>query len=70
MNDSNHVMRNLVEMGKEHGFLTLEQISRSLSSTRMKSEQVDELMRTLDELGIEVVDRKKPQAAPTSGRER
>jgi RNA polymerase primary sigma factor len=70
MNDSNHVMRNLVEMGKEHGFLTLEQISRSLSSSRMKSEQVDELMRTLDELGIEVVDRKKPQAAPSSGRER
>ncbi len=70
MNDSNHVMRNLVEMGKEHGFLTLEQISRSLSSARMKSEQVDELMRTLDELGIEVVDRKKPQAAPSSGRER
>ncbi len=70
MNDGNHVMRNLIEMGKEHGFLTLEQISRSLSSARMKSEQVDELMRTLDELGIEVVDRKKPQAVPQTGRER
>ncbi len=59
--ESSQVVRNLIEIGKEHGFLTLEQISRSLSAARMRSEEVDGLMKTLDELGIEVVDRRKAQ---------
>ncbi|MDE2313375.1 MAG: sigma-70 family RNA polymerase sigma factor [Elusimicrobia bacterium] len=66
---ASQAMRNLVDLGKEHGYLTLEQISRSLSMANMSSEEVDDLMSTLEDLGIEVVDRKKPAAA-SSGRER
>ena len=63
--------KNLIEMGKEHGYLTLEEISRSLTMSNMKSEEVDELMSTLEDLGIEVVDRKGPKpAAPLPERER
>lgn len=52
-------LRDLVELGKEHGYLTLEEINRSLTTASMSSEEIDSLMTTLEDLGIEVVDRKK-----------
>jgi RNA polymerase primary sigma factor len=56
---ASQAMKNLIELGKEHGYLTLEEVSRSLSTSNMSSEEVDELMSTLEDLGIEVVDRKR-----------
>jgi len=61
---ASQAMKNLIDLGKEHGYLTLEEISRSLSMSNMNSEEVDELMSTLEDLGIEVVDRKKTAVAP------
>ena len=52
-------LRDLIELGKEHGYLTLEEINRSLTTASMSSEEIDGLMTTLEDLGIEVVDRKK-----------
>ena len=52
-------LRDLVELGKEHGYLTLEEINRSLTTASMSSDEIDGLMTTLEDLGIEVVDRKK-----------
>jgi RNA polymerase primary sigma factor len=63
-------MKNLIDLGKEHGYLTLEEISRSLSMSNMNGEEVDELMSTLEDLGIEVVDRKKATVAPVLEKER
>ena len=68
--EASQAMKNLIDLGKEHGYLTLEEISRSLSVSHMNSEQVDELMGTLEDLGIEVVDRKKASLAPSVERER
>ncbi len=69
---TSQAMKNLIGLGKEHGYLTLEEISRTVSAANMKSEEMDELMTALEDLGIEVVDRKKPTvaAAPERGRER
>ncbi len=67
---ASQAMKNLIELGKEHGYLTLEEISRSLTVSNMKSEEVDELMSTLEDLGIEVVDRKKTAVAPVVEKER
>ena len=53
----------LIEMGKEHGYLTLEEINRSLTAANMSSEEIDGLMATLEDLGIEVVNRKKLKVA-------
>lgn len=52
-------LRELIELGKEYGYITLEEINRSLTSASMSSEEIDNLMTTLEDLGIEVVDRKK-----------
>lgn len=56
---SKAALRDLIELGKEHGYLTLEEINRSLTTASMSSDEVDGLMTTLEDLGIEVVDRKK-----------
>ncbi|MBI4056445.1 MAG: sigma-70 family RNA polymerase sigma factor, partial [Elusimicrobia bacterium] len=52
-------LKDLIELGKEHGYLTLEEINRSLTTASMTSDEIDSLMTTLEDLGIEVVDRKK-----------
>ena len=65
VSESKQALGDLIEMGKEHGYLTLEEINRSLTAAHMSSEEIDGLMSTLEDLGIEVVSRKKfkaPQA--------
>jgi len=65
----NAVLRDLVELGKEHGYLTLEEINRSLTTASMSAEEIDGLMTTLEELGIEVVDRKRFRQVSAAERE-
>src|SRR5687767_5787686 len=60
---SKQALGDLIEMGKEHGYLTLEEINRSLTGAHMSSEEIDGLMSTLEDLGIEVVNRKKFKVA-------
>ncbi len=52
-------LKDLVELGKEYGYVTLEEMNRSLTNASMSSEEIDNLMTTLEDLGIDVVDRKK-----------
>jgi hypothetical protein len=47
----------LIEHGKENGFLTYEEINRRLPETMIHGEELDELFGTLEDLGVEVVDR-------------
>jgi len=62
-------LRDLVELGKEHGYITLEEMNRSLTNASMSSEEIDTLMGTLEDLGIEVVDRKKFKMVAAAERE-
>src|ERR1700745_1880561 len=50
---TSQAMKNLIDLGKEHGYLTLEEISRTVSVANMKSEEVDELMTAVEDLGLE-----------------
>ncbi|MGC9070659.1 MAG: RNA polymerase sigma factor region1.1 domain-containing protein, partial [Elusimicrobiales bacterium] len=59
MADNPKQLKDLIEIGKEYGYLTIEEISRSMSSTNMSIEDVENFMSTLEELGIEVRDKKK-----------
>lgn len=51
-------LKELVEIGKEHGYLTLDEINKSLTEGASNSEDIDNLMGTLEDLGIKVVDKK------------
>lgn len=63
MAEINKALQELIELGKEHGYLTLEEINRSLESENMGTEEIEELMSTLGDLGIDIVDRKKRGAS-------
>lgn len=58
MAQDNKAFKELVEIGKEHGYLTLDEINKSLTSAASNSEDIDGLMGTLEDLGIKVVDKK------------
>ena len=47
MEQARKALRDLVELGKEHGYITLEEINRSLTNASMSSEEIDSLMGTL-----------------------
>ncbi|MGB2578734.1 RNA polymerase primary sigma factor [Elusimicrobium simillimum] len=68
-NVANKAFKDLVEVGKENGFLTLDEINRSLTSSSMSAEDIDGLMGTLEDLGIQVVDRKKYKAVAMAEKE-
>jgi RNA polymerase sigma factor, sigma-70 family len=58
MAQQDKAIKELVEIGKEHGFLTLDEINKSLTAGDNNSEDIDNLMGTLEDLGIKVVDKK------------
>lgn len=68
-NPGNKVLKELVEVGKENGFLSLDEINRSLTSSSMSAEDIDGLMGTLEDLGIQVVDQKKYKAVAMADKE-
>jgi RNA polymerase primary sigma factor len=49
----------LIAQGKEAGFLTYEEINRRLPEHSVGGEELDDLFGTLEDLGIEVVDREE-----------
>ncbi len=58
------VLRGLIEHGKETGYVTYEEISQKLPETHLTTEELDSLFGTLEELGIDVVERgEEPSAA-------
>jgi RNA polymerase primary sigma factor len=61
---------NLIELGKEHGYLDIEEISRMVSMSDMSSEEMREAMSALEELGIVVIDRTRAAGAPAVERTR
>ncbi len=59
MATGNKALKDLLEEGKESGFLSLEELNRSIAAADMSAEDIDGVMGTLDDLGIQVVDQKK-----------
>src|SRR5882724_1486647 len=58
-------IKKLIDQGKEAGFLTYEEINRRLPEGAIGGEELDELFGTLEEMGIEVVDREEDLLRPT-----
>ena len=64
MASGNKALKDLVEEGKESGFLTLEDLNKSLNAAEVTAEDADGVMDTLDDLGIQIVDQKKAKNEP------
>ncbi|MBI2070814.1 MAG: sigma-70 family RNA polymerase sigma factor [Elusimicrobia bacterium] len=54
--DTSTTLKDLIEIGKEHGYLTFEEIQKSLFGT-VSAEDMDNFLETLEDLGIQVIDR-------------
>ena len=54
--DTTDKVTQLVDMGKEKGFLTYEEVNNRLSSDIFSPEQIDDLLIMLGEMDIEIVD--------------
>ncbi|MBR4682082.1 MAG: sigma-70 family RNA polymerase sigma factor [Elusimicrobiaceae bacterium] len=59
MATGNKALKNLLAEGKESGFLALEDLNRSFAAAEMSAEDIDGVMGTLDDLGIQVVEQKR-----------
>ena len=58
-------IKKLIDQGKESGFLTYEEINRRLPEGVIGGEELDEFFGTLEEMGIEVVDREEDLLRPS-----
>ncbi len=58
------VIKKLLDIGKEKGFLTYDEINSSLPDGDISVEKIDSLLETLGEMGVEVIDGDK-ESLPT-----
>jgi RNA polymerase primary sigma factor len=49
-------VKQLIDMGKEKGFLTYDEVNDILPSNIVSEDQIDDLMVMFDEMDIEIVD--------------
>jgi RNA polymerase primary sigma factor len=57
-------VRKLIDMGKEKGFLTYEEVNNALPPGVLSSDQIDDMMMLFGELGIQVVDKPSQYKPP------
>ncbi|MEE2704884.1 MAG: RNA polymerase sigma factor RpoD [Pseudomonadota bacterium] len=56
IDSSNELVKELIQLGKAKGYLTYEQLNEALPSEKMSSEQIEDVLSLLSEMGINVVD--------------
>jgi RNA polymerase primary sigma factor len=60
-------VQQLIDLGKEKGFLTYEEVNDILPADMVSSEQLDDVMSMFGEMDIEVVDSRQKAPAPKGG---
>ena len=61
-----NVVKKLVKIGKDKGFLTYDEINKAIPAAEFSSEQVDDAMATFSDIGIQLVE-KEDDVAEESG---
>lgn len=64
---TNPSLRKLIHRGKERGYITYDELNEALPQSQLSSEQIDEAMTTLADMGISVVDSDDVEETPLSG---
>jgi sigma-70-like protein len=60
-------MKQLIDMGKEKGFLTYDEVNDLLPPDMVSSEQIDDVMSMFGEMDIEIVDSVQKVKIPLAG---
>ena len=56
MDNINTAVKNLIKKGKERGFLTYDEVNAALPQEEMSSEQIEDIMSALNDMGVNVVE--------------
>ncbi|MEQ8332039.1 RNA polymerase sigma factor RpoD [Nisaea sp.] len=57
----NQTVKNLIKKGKERGYLTYDEVNAALPQEEMSSEQIEDVMSALSEMGVNVVENEEPE---------
>ncbi|MFH1369319.1 MAG: sigma-70 family RNA polymerase sigma factor [Elusimicrobiota bacterium] len=61
MGKNESMFKELIQLGKEHGYLTYDEINRGIPGTSVPAEEIDKFFGMLDDLGIPVVEQEKEE---------
>jgi RNA polymerase primary sigma factor len=69
--DAEAAIKKLIAKGKERGYISIDELNAALPQDRMSSEQIEDTMTILSEMGINVVEGDEPeeQASSEDGQE-
>ncbi|MBP5398807.1 MAG: RNA polymerase sigma factor RpoD [Alphaproteobacteria bacterium] len=48
-------VKNVVKKGKDHGYITVEELNRALASDKESSEQIEDIMTEISDMGISII---------------
>ena len=57
MTDTSHAIERLLALGKQRGYLTYDEVNEALPVDVVSSEEIEDVLRRLMDLGVELVDR-------------
>ncbi len=63
--DLKHLLKKLIEKGKERGYLTYDELNEALPQEQMSSEQIEDAMSVITDMGIDIVDSEEDVEGPS-----
>ena len=69
MDNMNTAVKNLIKKGKERGYLTYDEVNAALPQDQMSSEQIEDVLSSLSEMGVNVVESEETEEAPAEEKE-
>ncbi len=67
MSKSNPALKRLIAMGKERGYITYDELNEALPQSELSSDQIDESMTMIAEMGISIMDADEVDEQPLNG---
>ena len=65
MDNTNLAVKNLIKKGKERGFLTYGEVNAALPPAQFTSEQMEDVLSSLSEMGVNVIENEEPEESTT-----
>ena len=65
MDTTNLAVKNLIKKGKERGFLTHDEVNSALPPIQFTSEQIEDVMSSLSEMGVNVIENEETEETNT-----
>ena len=69
MDNMNTAVKNLLKKGKERGYLTYDEVNQALPQDQMSSEQIEDVLSSLSEMGVNVVESEETEDPPAEEKE-